>query len=160
MNVDNAALPLSTEETDQLHWSSKKVKLRNGLSEEVSIPAHDNSSTDNGTDQKSKKSFRDIVMHESRTGEFLDDNYVSEDDSDGDVDLEYDPECPTIHLTNIKKRVLQQPWKFTVILKNEYERVLSDGPWMVAGHYLTVRQWRPNFDPDLAQIEKAMDLQN
>ncbi|KAF2316213.1 hypothetical protein GH714_041554 [Hevea brasiliensis] len=130
MNVDNATLSLSTEETDQLHWSSKKVKLRNGLSEEVSIPAHDNSSTDNGMDQKSKKSFRDIVMHESRT------------------------ECPTIRLTNIEKRVLQQPWKFTVILKNEYERVLSDGPWMVAGHYLTVRQWRPNFDPDLAQIKR------
>ncbi|KAF2316210.1 hypothetical protein GH714_041551 [Hevea brasiliensis] len=82
MSVDNAALPLSTEETDQLHRSSKKVKLQNGLSEEVSIPVYDNSSTDNGTDQKSKKSFRDIVMHESRTGEFLDDNYVSEDDSD------------------------------------------------------------------------------
>ncbi|KAJ9184836.1 hypothetical protein P3X46_004523 [Hevea brasiliensis] len=27
---------------------------------------------------------------------------------------------------------------------------------MVAGHYLTVHQWHPNFDPDLAQIEKAM----
>ncbi|KAJ9130669.1 hypothetical protein P3X46_034238 [Hevea brasiliensis] len=99
-------------------------------------------------------------MHESRTGEFLDDNYVSEDDSDGDVDLEDDPECSTIRLTNIEKRVLQQPWKFTVILKvlgrSIGYAVLSDGPWMVAGHYLTVRQWRPNFDPDLAQIEKAM----
>ncbi|KAJ9184894.1 hypothetical protein P3X46_004579 [Hevea brasiliensis] len=40
--------------------------------------------------------------------------------------------------------------------QNEYEGVLFDGPWMVAGHYLTVRQWHPNFDPDLAQIEKAM----
>ncbi|KAF2319110.1 hypothetical protein GH714_013351 [Hevea brasiliensis] len=42
--------------------------------------------------------------------------------------------------------------------QNEYERVLSDGPWMVVGHYLTVHQWRPNFDPDLAQIEKAMRI--
>ncbi|KAF2324839.1 hypothetical protein GH714_017903 [Hevea brasiliensis] len=42
--------------------------------------------------------------------------------------------------------------------QNEYERVLSDGPSMVVGHYLTVHQWRPNFDPDLAQIEKAMRI--
>ncbi|KAJ9187288.1 hypothetical protein P3X46_002761 [Hevea brasiliensis] len=80
-------------------------------------------------------------MHESRTGEFLDNNDVSYDDSDGDVDLEDDP-----------------PWKFKVILKvlGRSIGVLSDGPSMVVGHYLTVHQWRPNFDPDLAQIEKAM----
>ncbi|KAF2308046.1 hypothetical protein GH714_034733 [Hevea brasiliensis] len=80
MSSDNAALPPSTEETDQLHRSNKK---------------------------KHKKSSRDIVMHESRTGEFLDDVDVSEDDFDGDVDLKDDPECPTIRLSKVDKRVLR-----------------------------------------------------
>ncbi|KAG6764948.1 hypothetical protein POTOM_028962 [Populus tomentosa] len=31
---------------------------------------------------------------------------------------------------------------------------LFEGPWMVADHYLTVRRWHPNFDPDEATIER------
>ncbi|KAG6763281.1 hypothetical protein POTOM_030695 [Populus tomentosa] len=31
---------------------------------------------------------------------------------------------------------------------------LFEGPWMVADHYLTVRRWHPNFDPEEATIER------
>lgn len=33
-------------------------------------------------------------------------------------------------------------------------RVLSEGPWVIAGHYLSVQSWKPNFDPFQAQIKK------
>lgn len=32
-------------------------------------------------------------------------------------------------------------------LKADYERVLRDGPWFVGGHYLSIRNWEPNFKP-------------
>lgn len=37
-------------------------------------------------------------------------------------------------------------------LKEDYERVLKDGPWFVGGHYLSIRNWEPNFKPSMASI--------
>lgn len=33
-------------------------------------------------------------------------------------------------------------------------RVLSEGPWVIAGHYLLVQSWKPNFDLFHEQIKK------
>lgn len=43
---------------------------------------------------------------------------------------------------------------FVVKLLNreEYERALSEGPWMIDDHYLHVQRWRPNFIADSAKI--------
>lgn len=30
-------------------------------------------------------------------------------------------------------------------LKEDYSRVLQEGPWFVGGHYLSMRNWEPNF---------------
>ncbi|KAJ4842083.1 hypothetical protein Tsubulata_009435 [Turnera subulata] len=38
----------------------------------------------------------------------------------------------------------------------DYNRVLFDGPWLVADHVLMVRRWQPCFDPDEAVIDKAI----
>ncbi|KAJ4836147.1 hypothetical protein Tsubulata_038857 [Turnera subulata] len=38
----------------------------------------------------------------------------------------------------------------------DYNRVLYDGPWIVADHVLIVRRWQPQFDPDDAIIDKAV----
>ncbi|OMO68562.1 reverse transcriptase [Corchorus capsularis] len=32
--------------------------------------------------------------------------------------------------------------------KEDYRHVLDGGPWIIGGHYLTVWQWCPNFQPD------------
>ncbi|KAJ4844588.1 hypothetical protein Tsubulata_038190 [Turnera subulata] len=40
--------------------------------------------------------------------------------------------------------------------KQDYNRVLYDGPWIVADHVLTVRKWQPRFDPDEATIDRAV----
>ena len=37
-------------------------------------------------------------------------------------------------------------------LKEDYERVLKDGPWFVGGHYLSIRNWEPNFKPSMANV--------
>lgn len=34
------------------------------------------------------------------------------------------------------------------INEEDYDRALLGGPWLIVDHYLTVQQWRPNFDPD------------
>lgn len=31
--------------------------------------------------------------------------------------------------------------------KADYKHVLEGGPWVIGGHYLTVRQWSPNLNP-------------
>ncbi|KAI8024284.1 Perakine reductase [Camellia lanceoleosa] len=38
---------------------------------------------------------------------------------------------------------------FLVRLSNrdDYDHVLFDGPWVIAGHYLSIRKWRPEFRP-------------
>lgn len=34
--------------------------------------------------------------------------------------------------------------------------MLTGGPWIIGGHYLTVRQWAPNFDPSVDVINKVI----
>jgi hypothetical protein len=38
---------------------------------------------------------------------------------------------------------------------DDWEYALFGSPWMVADHYLTVRQWHPNFNPNEATIDKV-----
>lgn len=36
------------------------------------------------------------------------------------------------------------------------ERVLTNGPWTVQGHYLTVSQWSPSFKTSEATVESTL----
>ncbi|KAJ4833493.1 hypothetical protein Tsubulata_006664 [Turnera subulata] len=40
--------------------------------------------------------------------------------------------------------------------EEDYKRALCEGPWMFADHYLTIRKWVPNFDPNAEKITKTM----
>ncbi|KAG8378317.1 hypothetical protein BUALT_Bualt08G0124800 [Buddleja alternifolia] len=40
--------------------------------------------------------------------------------------------------------------------KEEYEKVLKEGPWMILGHYLTVRKWDPTFEPKNETITSTL----
>lgn len=40
------------------------------------------------------------------------------------------------------------------LLEEDLNYVLTGGPWVIAGQYLTMQKWRPNFDPDLEQISR------
>lgn len=33
-------------------------------------------------------------------------------------------------------------------LSEDYDYAKFEGPWMIFGHYLTVRPWQPSFDPN------------
>lgn len=35
----------------------------------------------------------------------------------------------------------------------DYQHVLTDGPWLIDDHYLTIRRWVPNFVPDNEPIK-------
>ncbi|XP_075655267.1 uncharacterized protein LOC142625512 [Castanea sativa] len=41
-------------------------------------------------------------------------------------------------------------------LKEEYERVLKDGPWFVGGHDLSIRNWEPNFKPSTTSVTSVV----
>uniref|UniRef100_A0A6N2N999 DUF4283 domain-containing protein n=1 Tax=Salix viminalis TaxID=40686 RepID=A0A6N2N999_SALVM len=165
----------STEETDLLLRSNKKVKIGD----------------------TSGLSYVDKLMGETVETKTMDEDTelndcISEDDDD-DSDEE---DCPVIKLTVEEKKRIRGPWKPTIIklmgrkvgymffmqrLKNMWklrgdftltdlgndfylakfantddrEHVLFGGPWMVTDHYLTVRTWHPNFDPVEATIDKV-----
>lgn len=37
--------------------------------------------------------------------------------------------------------------------KEDYEKALFEGPWMISEHYLTVQLWYPAFDPEIDSIK-------
>ena len=39
--------------------------------------------------------------------------------------------------------------KFDMV--EDYNHVLTGGPWIILNHYLTVRKWEPNFKPSEAK---------
>ena len=39
---------------------------------------------------------------------------------------------------------------------DDYEHVKYDGPWQIFNHYLTVRQWQPNFDPAQDSLQSLL----
>ena len=36
---------------------------------------------------------------------------------------------------------------------DDYQHVLTQGPWLIDDNYLTIRKWVPNFIPDEAPIK-------
>ncbi|CAL1403060.1 unnamed protein product [Linum trigynum] len=38
----------------------------------------------------------------------------------------------------------------------DYEQTAAGGPWMIGGHYLTVRPWRKGFNPKTAEVASTM----
>lgn len=40
--------------------------------------------------------------------------------------------------------------------KEDYDRVLHEGPWMILGSYLTIRKWCPDFDPEAGVLASTL----
>ncbi|OMO90064.1 reverse transcriptase [Corchorus capsularis] len=67
---------------------------------------------------------------------------------------------PQLKVSKEEHESLCQPWKQTLIVKvlvrvrnpDDYNTIVSGGPWIVAGHYLTMRKWKPLFRPCQASI--------
>jgi hypothetical protein len=43
----------------------------------------------------------------------------------------------------------------TLSSKEDQQRALSNGPWLIYDHYLTVRGWSPNFNPHINHLTKV-----
>lgn len=39
--------------------------------------------------------------------------------------------------------------------QEDYEKALSNGPWLIYDHYLIIREWRPNFRPEKEEVERV-----
>lgn len=39
--------------------------------------------------------------------------------------------------------------------QEDYNHALTNGPWLIYDHYLTVREWRPNFRPEKEEINRV-----
>ena len=39
---------------------------------------------------------------------------------------------------------------------DDYEYAMLGGPWMIFNHYLTVRQWQHNFDPNQSSLQRLL----
>lgn len=39
--------------------------------------------------------------------------------------------------------------------KEDFDRVLKEGPWFVGGHFLSIRKWEPNFKPSTASVSSV-----
>lgn len=40
-------------------------------------------------------------------------------------------------------------------LKEDFDRVLKEGPWFVGGHFLSIRKWEPNFKPSTTSVSSV-----
>lgn len=40
--------------------------------------------------------------------------------------------------------------------KSDYNWVIEEGPWIIMGHYFTVRKWKPNFKPSIVKITSTL----
>ncbi|KAJ4829285.1 hypothetical protein Tsubulata_000974 [Turnera subulata] len=159
-----AAPVTSTEELDQQERSNKKVKCTgmSGIDFSKLIPLEERLFPD---EPRRKESYKFMLTGQSSEAEMTEpdrkdwDGFLFEDSDPEDEDEE-DPFCPTIRLSSADKRRIYQRWKQTLIIKllgkKDYDRVLYDGPWIVADHVLTVRKWQPRFDPDEAIIDRAI----
>ena len=41
-------------------------------------------------------------------------------------------------------------------LKEDHTKVLKGGPWFVGGHYLSIKEWKPNFRPEIANLSSVV----
>ncbi|XP_021605624.1 uncharacterized protein LOC110610057 [Manihot esculenta] len=111
-------------------------------------------------------SFRDMLVNGSPNNKTVIADTVEVNDeesyelSDGEKDEE-DEKCPNIKLTKIEKSHYCKPWKNSLIIKligrsigrEDFDFALEGGPWIIADHYLLVRQWCPDFDPFNVSLE-------
>ncbi|KAL2923359.1 hypothetical protein RDABS01_014850 [Bienertia sinuspersici] len=82
--------------------------------------------------------------------------------------------CSIILLTKEEKKRIRSPWKTSLIIKTfdknvgyitlmrrlikkwnlkDYNHVLTEGPWLINDHYLTIRTWVPDFVLDNKPIK-------
>ncbi|PHU19837.1 hypothetical protein BC332_10988 [Capsicum chinense] len=81
-------------------------------------------------DPPRKPSYKDVVMEKSQ-----------EDSACYNEDLTCDDVCRT----TIK-----------LVLEESQKKILHEGPWFVAGSYVSTRKWKPSFVPHLSKITSTM----
>ncbi|KAJ4822097.1 hypothetical protein Tsubulata_002812, partial [Turnera subulata] len=149
-------------EADQHERSTKKAKRTDVMGVTLTITDEDDRLFP--VEPCRKVSYKSMVSGktvEAERGEEMPEDlegFVPEE-SDPEDDDDEDPFCPMIRLSSNDKKRIYIRWMNTLIIKllgkRDYNRVLFDGPWMVADHVLTVRKWQPCFDPVEVVIDRV-----
>jgi hypothetical protein len=202
---------LSTEETDQVERSEKKVKRKaSEYTGESSVPVSYADIYDHGDDaagETAKQSYKQSLLGDDAQNQ--QDNTVEMDAEGDEDDTEFEGltvvekkigsyDCPEFILSAKEESRIQKPWRQGLIVKlmgrrigykaletrlkqmwvrkgvisiidlgyeyfliyftneEDYTKALEDGPWLIYDHYLIAREWRPNFHPSNATIEKVV----
>uniref|UniRef100_A0A2N9ERH6 CCHC-type domain-containing protein n=1 Tax=Fagus sylvatica TaxID=28930 RepID=A0A2N9ERH6_FAGSY len=58
-----------------------------------------------------------------------------------------------IKFTRELKHRIRAPWATSLIVKSGFEDVLMRGPWFIGEHFLSLRQWVPNFCASEASVK-------
>ncbi|MBA0873253.1 hypothetical protein Goshw_030228 [Gossypium schwendimanii] len=66
---------------------------------------------------------------------------------DGDILQSSIKGIPTIDFSERLRNILVRDMETTVVSRDDYDLALTQGPWIVFGHYLTVQPWKIDFDP-------------
>ncbi|OMO50810.1 reverse transcriptase [Corchorus capsularis] len=145
----------SGEEDDQLQRSTKKVKAPEGPSD-GHVPA--------------ALSFKEAMLGGRRNMITRFDELGSLELDEGLISITQKDGWPSISLSENFKAHIRNQWKDCIIVKllgvgfcvakfsslDDLRRVMDGGPWTVFGHYLTIRRWQPDFNPDTTTIESTV----
>ncbi|XP_061347714.1 uncharacterized protein LOC133293198 [Gastrolobium bilobum] len=167
----------SSEELDILQRSNKRNKGEGDqFSNDVSmIPRHEGWMED---ENGQRSTWRKILMRHN--GE--DDEWEGEASAEEDLDGEEPAEEEDVNHGGIKmweeddgrtyfsctkraRKRMRKPWEKALIVKllgkkigfsekDDLNFALNGGPWIVLGHYLSLRKWEPTFRPNSAGIAK------
>ncbi|KAK2991869.1 hypothetical protein RJ640_013044 [Escallonia rubra] len=110
---------------------------------------------------QTKPSFKETLLRRDNAGDtFMElvDNLQNEDAEQSCQNPHPDNHpntttIPTVILSAAQQICIRQSWKNTLIIKVlEYRKALEEGPWFVGTNYLSIQQWKPNFEPTTANI--------
>ncbi|KAG8488979.1 hypothetical protein CXB51_017071 [Gossypium anomalum] len=140
--------------------NTRKVRFKEGVEEEIAVMAVD-------PDLSPKLIGKDMLLGEASRSE-PDHNGSSEgcdndfDFLEGDVSMDMVDGMPSIAFSEPIKNILFKEMDLTIVLKllgrnigynalhnyiGDYNKVLTQGLWIIYGQYLTVQPWTKDFNP-------------
>ncbi|KAK5842496.1 uncharacterized protein LOC108481591 [Gossypium arboreum] len=142
-NFDNGGEGVAHPDDDR---NTKKVRFKvNGVEEDTSM-AVDHEPQPSMTWKEKLLGVHGAASESVRDGPSVD-NENEFELLEGDVNMSIIDGIPVIDFSGRVKEILFKEMELTIIDPNDYNRVLSQGPWTVYSQYLTVQPWTKHFSP-------------
>ncbi|GAU30238.1 hypothetical protein TSUD_67900 [Trifolium subterraneum] len=63
--------------------------------------------------------------------------------------------CPEFVFSKSEEKRIYRPWRRGLSHEEDQYAALMDEPWFIYDHYLTVKEWSPNFHPTSDTIKEV-----